>query len=447
MQRVLPALGLYREAAVLKEAAIARDGEAPGRPDHLLLGASSAKAQKPGVQATGVKPDRKNLWQIREPLIPRARWHDARHRANRSGRAFFAGPARAMPYRGEAPRDRQDGRFWLACATPSAPAPRAGTAPLDKRGDSLRYFGRASKLRPTRRHPRWPGPRPGPEMAAWDAPRRPSAPRAPLPSSRSGCNRKAAICANPERRAATPALLRPSTKSALRETPARLGSTRNPLRPGRILVHDRDDIDDGAAAQGIMDEMRLAPEPEVVSSRRSSAGTRAASTAARQAVRPENLALSAPSLCRTKERTPSAPIRQSPAAFSRTVPCATAIATESSPDAKPATAAPVWSLMLRSRATAVQQGALEIGAVDDKIGRAPAPLGVIERHQREGRAIPRAADSNRFRAKRERRQALDHAELSQNRAGVRRELEACPGLFENLRFFVEADPPACPRET
>ena len=90
--------------------------------------------------------------------------------------------------------------------------------------------------------------------------------------------------------------------------------------------------------------------------------------------------------------------------------------------------------------------ALEIGAVHDKIGRAPAPLRVIERHQREGRAIPRAADSNRFRAKSERRQALDHAEPSQNRAGVRRELEACPGLFENFRFFVEADPPASPRE-
>ena len=30
-----------------------------------------------------------------------------------------------------------------------------------------------------------------------------------------------------------------------------------------ILVHDRDDIDDGAATQGIMDKMRLAPEPKV----------------------------------------------------------------------------------------------------------------------------------------------------------------------------------------
>src|ERR1700732_2813579 len=30
----------------------------------------------------------------------------------------------------------------------------------------------------------------------------------------------------------------------------------------KILVHDRDDIDDGAAAQGIMDEMRLGPEPK-----------------------------------------------------------------------------------------------------------------------------------------------------------------------------------------
>ena len=84
--------------------------------------------------------------------------------------------------------------------------------------------------------------------------------------------------------------------------------------------------------------------------------------------------------------------------------------------------------------------------MDDKIGRAPAPLRVIERHHREGRAIPRAADSDRFRAKSETRQTLDYAEPSQNRAGVRRELEACPGLFEDFRFFVEADPPASPRE-
>ena len=93
-----------------------------------------------------------------------------------------------------------------------------------------------------------------------------------------------------------------------------------------------------------------------------------------------------------------------------------------------------------------QQYTLEIGAVHDEIGRAPAPLCVIEQHHREGRAIPRAADSNRFWAKSEGRQALDHAEPSQNFAGIRRELEACPGLFENFRFLVEADPPPAPRE-
>src|SRR5205823_13485564 len=69
----------------------------------------------------------------------------------------------------------------------------------------------------------------------------------------------------------------------------------------------------------------------IFSWRRNSGGALAASAVARQAVRPEKLALSAPSLCRTKERTPSAPIRQSPAAFSRIAPCSMAIATEFSP--------------------------------------------------------------------------------------------------------------------
>ncbi len=97
------------------------------------------------------------------------------------------------------------------------------------------------------------------------------------------------------------------------------------------------------------------------------------------------------------------------------------------------------ALLMRDR---VQERALQIGAMHDKIGRAPARFRAIERHERKSGAIPRPADPDRVRGKREAREALQHAEPSQNHAGIGRELQPCPALFENLRLIVKADPPA-----
>ena len=94
----------------------------------------------------------------------------------------------------------------------------------------------------------------------------------------------------------------------------------------------------------------------------------------------------------------------------------------------------LYAVLIRGR---VQERALQIGAMRDKIGRAPARFGASERHESKSGAIPGPADSNCLRGKRVGREALQYAEPSQNHAGIGRELEPCPTLFEDLRLFVK----------
>ncbi|MGA9727952.1 MAG: tetratricopeptide repeat protein, partial [Methylocella sp.] len=128
--------GRSDQALLLADAALAAHEKALGRKSPIDQGfglreCRSARRAWPrrrgGGAARPLRPLRRqpmntilstSAEQSRGPLIPHARWLYARHGANRNGRAIFAGPAHAMPYRGEMPRDRQDGRLWLACATP-----------------------------------------------------------------------------------------------------------------------------------------------------------------------------------------------------------------------------------------------------------------------------------------------------------------------------------------
>ena len=101
-------------------------------------------------------------------------------------------------------------------------------------------------------------------------------------------------------------------------------------------------------------------------------------------------------------------------------------------------------VLLRDR---LQKGPLKIGAVDEEIGRAPAPLGVGQRHQGQRRAIASTSHPDRFGGETETFQALDDIQLLQNGAGVRRQLKSGADLLKRRRGFENADPPAGARKT
>ena len=95
----------------------------------------------------------------------------------------------------------------------------------------------------------------------------------------------------------------------------------------------------------------------------------------------------------------------------------------------------------------IQEHALKIGPMHDEIRRAPALLRALEWHPREGRAIPRPADDDRLRANRKPRKVINYSKFSQNRAGVRRELQPSTHLFEEFCLFIKADAPSSARKT
>ena len=172
----------------------------------------------------------------------------------------------------------------------------------------------------------------------------------------------------------------------------------SPRQPDSI---DGDEIDDRAAAQRILDEMGARTEPQIdlglASARagdrraRSRGTRRGRKTACRRARR-------GPSRSRTRERSPSAPIDEVAALAQRQRSALQRRARRRRRvSATPATSKP-RRRSTPARASATSASALlQIGAMDDEIGRAPALFGVAQRQARELGIVAPAPDADRAR--------------------------------------------------
>ena len=83
------------------------------------------------------------------------------------------------------------------------------------------------------------------------------------------------------------------------------------------------------------------------------------------------------------------------------------------------------------------QRALEVGAVDDEVGRAPARDGVREIERRDEAIVAPAQDADRPRRRGERRQRVERAERRQHPRRVGRELQPGAELFQRRGAFED----------
>ncbi len=90
--------------------------------------------------------------------------------------------------------------------------------------------------------------------------------------------------------------------------------------------------------------------------------------------------------------------------------------------------------------------ALQIGAVNDEIGRAPAPLGVLDRQSRQLGVVAAAQDADRARRRGEAAHGFEDAQSLENAGRVGRELKPRAEFLEDGRAFEDLDLEILPRE-